>query len=198
MSATSAEQRSQITQLDRRALTALQLEKVNRLIAEILPQNEFYRRKLANCPTHFNSLEEFTSIPHTTKEELQPQAGRGPFAANRTFPTERYVRCHQTSGTHGRPLVVLDTAEDWRWWMETWQFVLDSADITVSDRALLAFSFGPFIGFWSAFDALVARGVLVVPGGGLSSLARLELIRQAEVTALFCTPTYALRLTEVA
>ena len=63
---------------------------------------------------------------------------------------------------------------------------------------MLAFSFGPFVGFWSAFDALVERGALVLPGGGLTSLARLEMIRQAEVTALFCTPTYALRLAEVA
>ena len=129
---------------------------------------------------------------------MQPQPGISPFAMNRTFSVERYVRFHQTSGTHGRPLIVLDTADDWRWWMDAWQFVLDSASITANDRAFLAFSFGPFIGFWSAFDALVARGALVIPGGGLSSLARIEMIRQSEVTALFCTPTYALRLAEVA
>jgi phenylacetate-CoA ligase len=63
---------------------------------------------------------------------------------------------------------------------------------------MLAFSFGPFIGFWSAFDALVARGALVIPGGGLSSLARIELIRNTGVTTLLCTPTYALHMSEVA
>ena len=76
--------------------------------------------------------------------------------------------------------------------------MLDSAEITPSDRVLLAFSFGPFVGFWSAFDALIARGALAIPGGGLGSLARIELIRRASVTTLFCTPTYALRLAEVA
>jgi phenylacetate-CoA ligase len=94
--------------------------------------------------------------------------------------------------------VVLDTAEDWEWWIGCWQFVLDAADVGANDRALLAFSFGPFIGFWSAFDALVARGALVVPGGGLSSVARIQLIRHAGITTLLCTPTYALRLAEVA
>ena len=49
-----------------------------------------------------------------------------------------------------------------------------------------------------AFDALVARGSLVLPGGGLGSLARIELIRSLNATALLCTPTYALRLAEVA
>jgi phenylacetate-CoA ligase len=62
----------------------------------------------------------------------------------------------------------------------------------------MAFSFGPFTGFWSAFDAGIARGCLVIPGGGMTSLARLELMRTSQVTVLFCTPSYALRLAEVA
>jgi phenylacetate-CoA ligase len=191
-------ERRRMMQLDRGALAALQLQKLNCLLGQVLPGNEFYRRKLASCPTRLESLDQLASLPHTSKEELQPEAGGEPFAANRSYTTDRYVRCHQTSGTRGRPLVVLDTAEDWKWWIDCWQYVLDAAEVAQSDRALLAFSFGPFIGFWSAFDALAARGTLVVPGGGLSSLARLELMRQAEVTTLLCTPTYALRLAEVA
>ena len=93
---------------------------------------------------------------------------------------------------------MLDTPDDWQWWIDGWQFVLDAAEMTPSDRALLAFSFGPFIGFWSAFDAIVARGALAIPGGGMGSLARIELLRTTKATALFCTPTYALRLAEVA
>ena len=63
---------------------------------------------------------------------------------------------------------------------------------------MLAFSFGPFIGFWTAYDALVARGTLAIPGGGLSSRGRLDLIARSRATALFCTPSYALHLAEVA
>jgi phenylacetate-CoA ligase len=62
----------------------------------------------------------------------------------------------------------------------------------------MAFSFGPFIGFWSAHDAAVYRGALVVPSGGLSTVARVELIKSVRATALFCTPTYALHMAEVA
>jgi phenylacetate-CoA ligase len=194
----SVEERRRTMQLDRPALAQLQLEQLNRLLAEILPHNAFYKRKLAGCPTQLESLDQLASLPLTTKEELQPVTGGEPFAANRTFPIDQYVRCHQTSGTRGRPLVVVDTADDWKWWIDAWQYVLDSADVAPSDRALLAFSFGPFIGFWSAFDALVARGALVIPGGGLGSLPRIELIRTARVSTLLCTPTYALRLAEVA
>lgn len=198
MSPPSLNDRLRTTQLDRDALTALQLNKLNCLLADVTVHNQFYQRKLAGHPAQLESLDQLASFPHTTKEELQPALGGEPFAANRTYAVERYVRCHQTSGTRGRPLVVLDTADDWRWWIDCWQYVLDAAEITSRDRALLAFSFGPFIGFWSAFDALAARGALVIPGGGLNSLSRIELIRSADVTTLLCTPTYALRLAEVA
>jgi phenylacetate-CoA ligase len=198
MTVGSFDERRRLTQLDRAALADLQLQKLNRLLAVVLNENGLYRRKLAHCPTQLGNLDELASLPQTTKDELQPVVGDEPFAANLTYSAERYVRCHQTSGTRGRPLVVLDTTEDWQWWIDCWQFVLDAASVTPSDRAMLAFSFGPFIGFWSAFDALVARGALVIPGGGLSSLARIELIRNTGVTTLLCTPTYALHMSEVA
>jgi phenylacetate-CoA ligase len=198
MKSASFEERRRLANMDRPALASLQLEKLNRLLSEVLPRNAFYRSKLQDCPTQLQSLDQLAELSQTTKEELQPESDDEPFAANRTYDLDRYVRCHQTSGTRGRPLVVLDTADDWPWWIDCWQYVLDAAGITPNDRALLAFSFGPFIGFWSAFDALVARGALVIPGGGLTSLARIETIRRTGVTTLLCTPTYALRLAEVA
>lgn len=195
---TTFEERRGLAQLDRGALEAHQLEKLNRLMERVRRENRFYQRKLAGCPTNVKTLADFAEFPTTTKGELQPAAGNDPFAMNLSYPHDRYVRCHRTSGTRGRPLVVLDTADDWLWWNECWQFVLDAAHVSSSDRALLAFSFGPFVGFWSAFDALVARGAMVFPGGGLSSLARLEVVQSLDVTALLSTPSYALRLAEVA
>jgi phenylacetate-CoA ligase len=88
--------------------------------------------------------------------------------------------------------------EDWSWWINTWQFVLDAADMTESDRALMAFSFGPFIGFWTAFDAATARGAMVIPTGGMSTRARLELLRSCGATVVFCTPSYALHMAQAA
>jgi phenylacetate-CoA ligase len=198
MPVSTFQQRRQLESLDRDALARLQLDKFNRLLAEILASNKFYQQKLVGCPRRLENLEQLAELPLTTKDELEPASTAEPFAANHTYPLEAYVRCHQTSGTHGRPLTVLDTADDWQWWVDGWQFVLDAAEVTPSDRALLAFSFGPFIGFWSAFDAVVARGALAIPGGGMGSLARIEFVRRTEGTALFCTPTYALRLAEVA
>jgi phenylacetate-CoA ligase len=184
--------------MTREELERHQLARINELVARLLPHNKFYEHKLARIRRPIESFEEFRQLPFTTKEELVATDSPQGFPANMTWPVERYVRFHQTSGTHGRPLAVFDTAEDWRWWMDCWQYVLDAAEVTAADRAMLAFSFGPFIGFWSAHDALLARGALVIPGGGMHSRARLELLERTGATTLFCTPTYALHLVEVA
>ncbi len=193
MSARAADRR-RAEALDRSALEALQLERLNDLLAAIVPQNPFYAAKLRDSPRRLDRLDQLAELPLTTKEDL---ADAAPHKAC-TYPLSRFVRFHQTSGTHGRPLTVLDTADDWQWWIDCWQYVLDAAEVTADDRAMLAFSFGPFIGFWTAHDALVARGALAIPGGGMNSLARLELMERTDATVLCCTPSYALRLVEVA
>ena len=113
-------------------------------------------------------------------------------------PLEHYSRLHHTSGTRGFPLTVLDTPQDWSWWLDCWDRVLDAASVTSRDVAMMAFSFGPFIGFWSANDALARRGALVVPGGGMNTESRLRLIDQHSCTLVCCTPTYALHMAQVA
>ncbi len=195
----SQARRKQFFHMDRQQLAQWQLEQLNRLLSQVLPQNRFYAQKLASVPRRLSFLEELSTWPTTTKEELLPSEGDPlRLARNHTWPPDRYVRFHQTSGSRGYPVRVLDTSEDWRWWVEAWQWVLDAAEVTARDRAVLAFSFGPFVGFWSAFDALVARGVMTIPAGGLDTQGRLHLIRETQATLVLCTPSYALRMAEVA
>ena len=95
-------------------------------------------------------------------------------------------------------MTIRDTAEDWHSWIDTWQYVLDSAEVTCTDIAVMAFSFGPFIGFWSAYDALAHRGAMVIPAGGMTTRSRLKLIEESSATIVCCTPTYAMRMQQVA
>jgi phenylacetate-CoA ligase len=81
---------------------------------------------------------------------------------------------------------------------EAWAEVLRGAGVTAQDRAMIAFSFGPFIGLWLGFEAAQRLGALVIPGGAMNSEGRIEAILQNDVSLLCCTPTYALRLGEVA
>lgn len=197
MTAHTPHERRKLEALEPWALKQHQLARLNALLATILPANRFYAEKLGSIELPIHSYEELDQLPYTFKEELIDRQ-HGDVAANRTYPLDRYVRYHQTSGTSGRPIVVLDTAEDWNWWVDAWQFTLDAAGVQPGDRALLAFSFGPFIGFWSAFEAVTQRGLQAIPGGGMNTLQRLELLRAGRANLLFCTPSYALHLAEVA
>jgi 4-diphosphocytidyl-2C-methyl-D-erythritol kinase len=99
----------------------------------------------------------------------------------------------------GLPLEDADTQEDWEeHWGRCWGHVLKGAGVGPGDRVLVAFSFVPFIGFWATLPVLRKVGVMFIPGGGTDSLQRLFLIQESQATVLCCTPTYALRLAEVA
>lgn len=138
-------------------------------------------------------------LPTITKAELvAEQAAHPPFGRGLTFPLGRYTRIHQTSGTSGQPLRWLDTESSWSEMLDTWTAVLRAAGIGADDRFLVPFSFGPFLGFWTAFEAAGRLGCLTIPGGGLDSVGRLRLLLASRATAMCCTPTYALRLAEVA
>jgi phenylacetate-CoA ligase len=129
---------------------------------------------------------------------VRDQQAHPPFGTNLTFPLEEYIQIHQTSGTTGPPLRVLDTAEDWAWWRSLFADTFTVAGLQPGDRAALAFSFGPHVQFWAAKEGLQEVGAMALPLGGMTSAQRLQTMRELGATALLCTPTYALRLFEVA
>ncbi|MCG3178544.1 MAG: Phenylacetate-coenzyme A ligase [Phycisphaerae bacterium] len=168
------------------------------MLDEVLAANSFYRRKLGGLKFDPAS-DPLDRLPFTTKAELQrDQADRPPFGSNLTYPLDRYCRYHQTSASTGRPLRWLDTAESWRWWTECWGIVFRGAGVAAGDRLVFPFSFGPFIGFWAAFEGAVALGNMALPAGGMSTTARLRYIIDNQATVVCCTPTYALHLAQVA
>lgn len=198
MNAITQKDRQRLMNLGGEALAAYQVSRLNQVFQNVLPANRFYATKFSGLETQLQSLDDLEALPFTFKEELVEQAVETKFSANLTWPPEKYSRLHRTSGTRGRPLIVLDTTEDWQWWMNCWEYVLDAANLQSDDRVLMAFSFGPFIGFWSAYDAVIQRGALCAPAGGLSTLARIDLLNTIEATIIFCTPSYALHMAEVA
>lgn len=187
----------------RSEIEAHQLTQLNELLSALIPENPFQSSRLnaAGIQGPVASLAEyFEKAPFTVKADLQQDRfDSPPFGANLTFPIERYVRYHQTSGTsNGRPMPWLDSSDSWQWMVHGWMEVFKAAGVTEKDRIFFAFSFGPFIGFWLAFEAGAQMGCMTLPGGGLSSEARLKSILANDATVLCCTPTYAIRLAEVA
>jgi phenylacetate-CoA ligase len=182
---------------DRTAIEAGQLGQLRKLLAAIRG-NPFYAKTLAGVDA-LSLTEFFERVPFTRKSEIiADQLAHPPFGSNLTYPVERYSRFSQTNGTTGTPLRWLDTAESWDWMTGNWTRVFRVAGVDVADRIYFAFSFGPFLGFWVAFEAAARMGCLCIPGGGMRSSARLHAILESAATVLCCTPTYALRLGESA
>ncbi len=191
----------QLETASRSLIEAHQLARLQLGLTRILPRNHFYEEKLlANGESiTVEKLEDLSRLPFTTKRELVADQETHPqFGTNLTYPLSEYIRLHQTSGTTGKPLKVLDTQESWDWWADCWTTVYRAAGVTRDDIVFLAFGFGPFIGFWSAYEGAKRLGALTVPGGGMDSLQRLRAMQEVGATVLVCTPSYALRLAEVA
>jgi phenylacetate-CoA ligase len=182
--------------LERADVAAAQREKLRRMLDSVLPNNEFYRTKFSSAALPgVASVDDLIQIPFTTKSELiEDQFRHPPFGTDLTFPLARYIRIHQTSGTTGKPLYWLDTEESWNWWAECWKLIFAAAGVAPGDRVYFAFSFGPFIGFWTGWEGARKLGAMAVPGGGQSTAQRLRSILDCGATVLVCTPTYALHM----
>ncbi len=183
--------------LEPTALVALQSRKLASMLA-VVGGNAFYRRKFAAAGVDVASCA-LVDLPFTTRAELeQDQRDHQPYGTNLTYDADRYHRLHQTSGSSGAPLRWLDTAESWDWWKACWGVIYRAAGVIDADRFFFPFSFGPFIGFWGAFESAAAMGNLCLPAGGMSTSARLHALLEHRATFVCCTPTYALRMAEVA
>ena len=186
----------------RERLRTLQLQKLQKLLRNISGLNRFYTKKWRDAgivAADIQSFSDFERLPFTYKSELVlAQEEAPPFGTNATFSVDAYTRVHQTSGTTGTPMRVVDTPESWDWWGHCWGHVLKGAGVTSADRVFLPFSFGPFIGFWATVEGAKRVGAMMIPGGGWDSIQRLHMMRELGATVVCCTPTYALRLAEVA
>jgi phenylacetate-CoA ligase len=174
-----------------------QRERLAALLEAIGGANAFQRGRIGDVS--IDSPEDLRKIPPVTKADLAAdQCAHPPFGSNLTFPLRSYTHVHQTTGTTGAPLRVLRTPDDWAWWRRGFALSLRRAGVEAEDRVALAFSFGPYVQFWAAYEGTQEIGALVLPLGGMESVQRLETIAEYEATTLICTPTYALHLAAVA
>jgi len=181
---------------ERQVIEQHQVQRLRQMLQVVLPTNRFYQEKFGKQGlSDVASLEVLKGFPFTTKSELvQDQADHPPYGSGLTFPLERYIKVHRTSGTTGAPMYWLDTEESWDWFAGCWGDVFRAAGVHCGDRVFFAFSFGPFVGFWSGWDGARKVGALAISGGGQSTLQRLQAIVDYQATVVVGTPTYALNM----
>lgn len=187
---------------DRSQIENMQSQRLVEMLQAIIPRNRFWTSKFAAAGVDvatIRGLEDLAKLPFTTKQELvDNQSQQPPYGSNLSYPSTRFRRLHQTSGTTGRPVRWMDTQDSWDWFMECWRQIYTLAGLQPWDRLFFPFSFGPFIGFWAAFEGAGRFGNFCIAGGGMSTLVRLQAMIENEATVVCCTPTYAMRMAEVA
>jgi len=183
-------------------MTRLQARKLRAQVVHAAARSPFYKRKFRAAkvdPRTIKTLADLARLPFTTKDELkQNQAERPPWGDLLAVPFAGILRIHMTSATTGRPVAFLDTKEDWHGFYHSYARALHAFGVRPADMVMAAFSYGPWIGFWSGFYAAQDLGCLVFPAGGLSTDQRIDTLLNYPITVLGCTPSYALFIAEQA
>jgi phenylacetate-CoA ligase len=189
--------------MTRRDLEATQAAKMRLQLEWAASRSPFHKRRFAKAgfkPDQFRTLDDLRRIPPMTRDEwMEAQAKEPPYGDLPAAPVHTAIRLHTTSGTTGRmPLRALDGTRDWEWIAEMWCHGFHAFGVRPKDTVFFAFSYASFIGFWGAHYACEKLGALVIPSGSLPTETRVKLLLEYGATTVCATPTYILRLAQVA
>lgn len=181
----------------REELAALQLRRLQDTVMRVYYRVPFYRRKmdeLGVTPDDIRTLDDIRRLPVTTKTDLRDNYPFGLFAV----PSNEIVRIHASSGTTGKPTVVGYTRHDLDNWRELVARMATAAGVTDQDTVQISFGYGLFTGGFGLHYGCELCGASVIPISSGNTERQLMIMQDFNVTALVCTPSYALHLAEVA
>lgn len=186
----------------REKIEEAQFTRLKRMLDVAYNDNPFYRRKFIDhgvSPADIRSMEDIVKLPYLYKKEIQEdQRANPPFGTNLTGSLDDFVRYHQTTGTTGTPVRWLDTKETWNWRGRCAAMSMSGSGITAKDIIFFPFAFGPHVAYWGIWQGAWEIGAMAIAGGGWDTLQRIKSIFENKVTVVACTPTYAIRMAEVA
>jgi phenylacetate-CoA ligase len=187
----------------RQDLEALQLSLFKRKMQYVYDNSPMYRRKYDQVgikPDDIGSLEDILRVPFTEKEDLrESQERHPPWGDFVCIPPEEGVRVFQTTGTTGVPVKIILNNNDWeKHFYRQFMHFMKGYGITSHDRLYVPFNYGLHIAWWGLQAAFERAGVMIIPGGGISSENRIKAMLEYNATVICGTPTYMLYLGQTA
>lgn len=176
-------------------LKDLQLKRLQDLCARLYANVPFYQQKfdeIGITPKDIKSLSDIKYLPFTEKQDLRDNYPYGLFA----MPKENIVRLHASSGTTGKATVVGYTSRDIKNWANCMARSFTSVGLSQKDMIHIAYGYGLFTGGLGAHYGAEQLGAVAIPMSGGSTKRQVQLMRDFGATALCCTPSYALYLSE--
>ena len=183
--------------LPREQIERLQLERLQETVHRVYAKVPAYAKKMDDAgvrPEDVKTLADLAKLPFVTKQDMRDNYPFGLFAVDR----DSLVRIHASSGTTGKPTVVGYTAEDLRTWTECVSRIACMGGASSTDVAQICFGYGMFTGALGLHYGLENIGAAIVPSSTGNSQKQIMYMQDFETSLLVATPSYALRLAEVA
>lgn len=184
-----------IETMSRADLEKLQLERLQHIVKYAYEKVDFYRKKFDAVglkPSDVKTLGDIKKIPFTEKSDLRENYPYGLVAVD----MDDTVRIHASSGTSGKPTVVVYTQKDLDMWTECVARLVTAAGITKKDIVQISFGYGLFTGALGLHQGLEKVGATVVPASSGNTERQCMLIKDLGVTGLVATPSYAMYIAE--
>ncbi len=183
--------------LPRKEIEALQLARLQETVARVYDRVPAYRKKMDDAgvkPEDIQTLADLARLPFVTKQDMRDNYPFGLFAVDR----DKLVRIHASSGTTGKPTVVGYTEEDLKTWTDCVSRIACMGGASSHDVAQICFGYGMFTGALGLHYGLEKIGATIVPSSTGNSQKQIMYMQDFETSLLVATPSYALRLAEVA
>lgn len=182
--------------MSREDMTLLQSARLRKLVDYVYHNVEFYRKKMQAIgllPSDIKGIEDIDKLPFTTKDDLRDNYPFGLFAV----PESEIVRIHASSGTTGKATVVGYTRRDLDIWSECVARCFSMAGVGRKDIVQIAYGYGLFTGGLGAHGGAEKIGAMVVPMSTGNSKKLTTMMVDFGATAIACTPSYLLHISEV-
>ena len=183
--------------MSRAEIEAIQLARLRETVARVYANVPAYRKKMEEAgvtPQEIRSLSDLQKLPFITKQDMRDNYPFGLFAV----PKDDLVRIHASSGTTGKPTVVGYTKRDLDVWTETVARIAAMGGATRRDVAQICFGYGMFTGALGLHYGLEKLGAAMVPSSTGNTEKQIMFMKDFGTTLLVATPSYALRIGEVA
>ena len=183
--------------LSRSEIEALQLERLKETVNRVYEKVPYYRAKMDAAgvkPSDIKTLKDLAKLPFVTKQDMRDTYPFGLFAV----PKDELVRIHASSGTTGKPTVVGYTRRDLETWTECVSRIACAGGATSKDVSQICFGYGMFTGALGLHYGLENIGSAIVPSSTGNSEKQIMYMKDFQTSLLVATPSYCLRLAEVA
>ena len=181
----------------REKIEQIQLERLKETVNRVYEKVPYYRAKMDAVgikPEDIQSLSDLQKLPFVTKQDMRDTYPFGLFAVEK----DKLVRIHASSGTTGKPTVVGYTKNDLDMWTECVSRIACMGGATEKDVAQICFGYGMFTGALGLHYGLENIGANIIPSSTGNSEKQIMYMKDFGTTLLVATPSYALRLAEVA